>query len=101
MRVIIFYDLPSISYTERRAYIKFHRFLEDEGFIQMQESVYSKLAINSSVSKSVVQRVKSNSPKKGVVQLLVVTEKQYAQIEYICGSSSNNKIDTEDRLIIL
>lgn len=101
MRVILFFDLPSVTNSEKKIYRKFHSFLEKEGFIQMQESVYSKLAINASVSKCVVQRVKANSPKRGLVQLLVITEKQFSQIEYICGEHRNFQLDNEERLIIL
>lgn len=101
MRVILFYDLPTVTNADKKTYTKFHRFLEKEGFIQMQESVYSKLAINASVSKSVIQRVKVNSPKKGLIQLLVITEKQFSQIDYICGVRCNTQIDSEERLILL
>ena len=40
---------------------------------------------------SVKKRVEKNAPQKGLVQLLCVTEKQYASIEYITGSKINKK----------
>ncbi|MEG2270565.1 MAG: CRISPR-associated endonuclease Cas2 [Bacilli bacterium] len=101
MRMILFYDLPSVTYTERRVYRKFHRYLEKEGFIQMQESVYTKLALNSSISKAVLQRIRSNSPKKGFIQVLIVTEKQFSQIECIVGAFHTDQINSEERLIVL
>lgn len=101
MRVILFYDLPSITFKEKKSYRKFHDFIIKEGFIQLQESVYTKLALNSSISNSVINRIKSNTPKDGLVQLLVVTEKQFAQMEYICGEYVSNKLASEERLVIL
>lgn len=101
MRIILFYDLPAVTNTDKRVYRKFHVFLEREGFIQMQESIYTKLVLNNIVAKSVVSRVKEKSPSKGVIQILTITEKQFSQIEYIIGSKQTNHIDSEERLIIL
>lgn len=101
MRVILMYDLPSITYQERKAYIKFHRFLEQEGFIQMQESIYTKLAINTPVCNAIIKKVKDNAPKEGLIQIMKITEKQFSQIEIIAGSLKSNKEDSEERLIII
>lgn len=67
----------------------------------MQESVYCKLALNQTVASAVVSAVKNNKPKDGLVQLLVVTEKQFAKMEYICGERTSSIIDSDDKLVIL
>ena len=67
----------------------------------MQESVYCKLALNQTVASAVVIAVKNNKPKDGLVQLLVVTEKQFAKMEYICGERTSSIIDSDDKLVIL
>ena len=41
MRVIVFFDLPTISVEDRKEYTKFRKFLIKNGFLMMQESVYS------------------------------------------------------------
>ena len=41
----------------------------------MQESVYAKLALNNSVVLSEKEKLKKNKPAKGLVQILVITEK--------------------------
>ena len=46
MRLIIFFDLPVGTVAERKAYVGFRKFLINEGFLMMQYSVYSKLALN-------------------------------------------------------
>ena len=101
MRTIVFFDLPNIYLRDKKNYLKFRKFLINEGFIMMQESVYSKLVLNSQQSQLLVNRVKSNAPKKGIIQVMTITEKQYSQIEYIIGESQNKIIDSEDKLIIL
>lgn len=101
MRVIVFFDLPVETAVDRRNYSKFRKFLINEGFIMMQESVYTKLTLNNSVTESVRQKLLKNKPPKGIVEMLVITEKQFASIEIIVGSENKNQIDSTDRLLIL
>lgn len=101
MRVFVMFDLPIGTAEERRAYTKFRKFLMKNGFIMMQWSIYSKLCLNSSAVKATYEKVKKSVPSKGIVQLMVVTEKQYASIEYLTGESSSEYVNSIERLIIL
>lgn len=101
MRIIVFFDLPSTTYLDQKEYNRFHKFLIKAGYIMMQESVYTKLALNMSIVKSEKLKLEKNKPKKGLVQVLIITEKQFSQIQYIVGEKKSNVIDKEDRLIIL
>lgn len=101
MRVIVFFDLPSESGEDRRQYRKFRKFLIKKGFLMMQESVYCKLALNTTVADSIVQAVKANKPSSGLVQLLVITEKQFSRMEFVVGTSQNNILDSDERIVIL
>ena len=101
MRTIVFFDLPNIYAKDRRNYNEFRRYLLSEGFVVMQESVYSKIVLNTQQSEGLMDRLRKKSPKKGLIQVLTITEKQYSQIEYIIGKSNTKIIDTEDRLVIL
>ena len=101
MRIIVFFDLPMENAKDRKAYNKFRKFLINEGFIMMQKSVYTKLALNSSIITSIRDKIKKNKPKKGIVQSLVITEKQFSNIEYIVGEKESNAIDNVERIIII
>lgn len=101
MRTIIFFDLPNIYAKDKRNYQLFRKFLINEGFIMMQESVYSKIVLNSEQGKLLFDRIKRNAPKKGLIQSLTITENQYAKIEYIIGESTTKIINSEERLVIL
>lgn len=101
MRTIVFFDLPNIYSKDRKNYLLFRKFLLKEGFLMMQESVYSKIVLNSQQSSLLLERIRRNSPKKGLIQVLTITEKQYSQIEYIIGKSDDKIINSEERLIIL
>ena len=101
MRTIIFFDLPTVYSKDRRNYIIFRNYLLNEGFIMMQESVYSKLVLNTQQAKLLIERIRKKAPKKGIIQVLTITENQYASIEYLIGTSNTKIINNEDRLVIL
>lgn len=101
MRVIVFFDLPSVTALDKRQYLKFRKFLLSEGFIMLQESVYCKLALNTTVANLVRNRIAKFDHLGGIVQILTITEKQFAGIEYLCGEAQNAIVDSEKRMIII
>ena len=100
MRVIVFFDLPTLTCENRREYAKFRKFLIKSGFMMVQESVYTKMALNQSVATSVIESIRKNKPPEGLVQMLTVTEKQYNRMEYVCGQLNNNILCTDERLVV-
>lgn len=101
MRVLVFFDLSVITEENKRAYRKFRKFLLKNGFLMLQESVYCKLALNSTAVRTIVDNVHKNKPEEGLIQLLSVTEKQYAKMDIIIGNIKNEVLDSDERLVIL
>ena len=101
MSVLVFFDLPVITEENKRAYRKFRKFLLKNGFLMLQESVYCKLALNSTAVRTIVDNVHKNKPEEGLIQLLSVTEKQYAKMDIIIGNIKNEVLDSDERLVIL
>ena len=101
MRVMVFFDLPTETPVQRREYSKFRKHLLLEGFVMVQKSVYSKVTLNGSSSDAAIRNVKRRAPPEGVVQILVITEKQYQSIEYLIGEPQKEIVDTQQRLVIL
>lgn len=101
MRVIVFFDLPTVTASDKRNYRKFRKFLIKDGFMMIQESVYAKLALNSTQVSQIINEVKKSRPESGSVQILSVTEKQFSKMEFISGKCNSNVIDTDERLLIL
>lgn len=101
MRVIVFFDLPTITLEDKREYRTFRKFLLKRGFAMMQESVYSKLALNTTAANGIISSVKDNRPKTGLVQMMVITEKQFSKMEYVVGEKGSTIIDSDQRTIIL
>lgn len=101
MRMILMFDMPTETVEERKAYRKFRKFLLSEGFIMHQFSIYSKLLLNNSANKAMIDRLQANNPKKGNITLLTVTEKQFARMIYLNGERDMSVANSDNRLVFL
>ena len=101
MRMLVFFDLPTETAADRRNYAAFRRLLIKNGFLMMQESVYCKLLMNTTVEQTVVQTLRKGRPPKGIVQILTVTEKQFSRMEYLTGSFHSEVLDSDERMVVL
>ena len=101
MRILVFFDLPVTTESARRIYRTFRKYLIKNGFLMLQESVYCKLAQNATVGDGIIESIRKNKPASGLVQVLKVTEKQYAKMEYLVGECKSEVLNTDERLVIL
>ena len=101
MRMFVFFDLPTLTMEDRRNYRNFRKALIKNGFIMLQESVYCKMMTSPSVENSVKMLIHKNKPPQGIVQTLIVTEKQFVKMDYVVGEYKGDIIDSEERLIVL
>lgn len=101
MRVIVMFDLPMLTLDNRKEYRNFRKYLIKAGFLMMQESVYCKLTTNTNTASALVENVKKNKPNCGLVQVLRITEKQYANMDFVIGESKSDVLDTDERVVII
>lgn len=102
MRLVLFFDLPVTTAKQRKDYRIFRKFLLKDGFLPLQESVYAKLVVNDAAAGSAIARVRKNRPPAGLVQILRVTEGQFATMDYITGDrQAYEEVDTMEELLIL
>ncbi|AHK22382.1 CRISPR-associated endoribonuclease Cas2 [Candidatus Hepatoplasma crinochetorum Av] len=102
MNILLFYDLPTITKNDQRNFNKFRNNLIKLGFIMIQESVYMKPCYNHDWVKRTKIRIKQILPEKGDIRIIIVTNKQYSEIEILKGRKSLQESYTndEDFLII-
>lgn len=101
MRVIVMFDLPTETALERKRYRDFRKFLIREGFFMMQESIYTKICANLHAVKKVEANLSRRKPADGLIQILIVTERQFTGMTTLVGDSSSNYLDTDERMVIL
>lgn len=101
MRMIVFFDLPTETAVQRREYSQFRKHLIKSGFMMMQESVYCKLLLNGTQLSAIQNGLLNNKPSGGVVQTLIITEKQYSKMEFIVGKYDGDIINSDERFVEL
>lgn len=102
MRLLLFFDLPVGTSLQRKHYAQFRKALVKEGYLMVQKSVYSKLVLNDAAAASALERLQKIKPSEGVVQVLRVTEKQYAGMKCIVGSpAEHDEVDTIEELLVI
>ena len=99
MRLMVFFDLPTLTVKDGQNYRMFHKLLIKNGFIMTQYSVYSKLVLNATQAQSVKELLQKHVPQRGVVQCLQITEKQFAAIEYLAGKAQTKIVDSDSRWV--
>ncbi len=85
MRMMVFFDLPTVTKAERRAYTLFRRFLLNDGYDMIQFSVYGRILNGNDAEHKHMKRLVANLPSEGSIRVLTVTEKQYASMQLLVG----------------
>lgn len=101
MRVVVMFDLAMTTKSDLKKYRNFRKFLIEDGFLMLQESVYIKLALNQTAANFVKSRVRKNCPDSGNVIVFWLTEKQFSDLEIIGIEKKSTTLESTERLVIL
>lgn len=63
MRLLVFFDLPTITAQDKREYRAFRKLLIKNGFFMMQESVYCRMILNKGQEEAIVSILLKISPR--------------------------------------
>lgn len=85
MRIIVFFDLPVMTKAQRKIATDFRKFMIDDGYYMIQFSVYGRLCNNFDNAQLHCRRLANYAPEEGSVRVMVVTEKQYANMYIVRG----------------
>lgn len=101
MRLLLFFDLPTLTKSDRRVANRFRQSLIKDGYHMLQLSVYARLCKGEDVVEKHLKRLKSVIPETGNVRILTVTEKQYSKMEILVGTAKKaEKIDDKQLLLL-
>ena len=67
----------------------------------VQFSVYVRVCVTRQTAKFLENRIRKFLPRGGLVQSLMVTEKQYNDMHFLVGKPIDDVRNTSDRTIIL
>lgn len=85
MWVLVFFDLPTETKRQRKAYADFRKKLLQDGFTMFQFSIYVRHCPSKENADVHVKRVKGTIPEYGKVGILRITDKQFGEIELYEG----------------
>lgn len=97
----MFFDLPTVTASERKIAAAFRKALVKDGFLMLQESVYCKLSLNATAADNVRERVKKYLPNEGSVIMLTITEKQFEGMDLCLGKINGTIMDNDNKMVIL
>lgn len=97
MRIIVMFDLPTLTKTDRFHASKFRNFLIKDGYYMLQLSVYTRVCNGVDAVEKHRIRLNYNIPPDGSIRLLVVTEKQFQNIDILLGECT--KYEKKGKLI--
>lgn len=85
MWVLVFFDLPTDTKTNRKAAARFRKELLDDGFAMFQFSIYMRHCPSRENAMVHIKRTKRALPKQGKVGIMQITDKQFGMIELFIG----------------
>lgn len=85
MWVVVLFDLPVETQTDRRNYARFRKKLLKQGFSMLQYSVYGRHCASQENAAVHIKRVERNVPPDGEVRVLTVTDKQFERMRVFWG----------------
>ncbi|MEM6855409.1 MAG: CRISPR-associated endonuclease Cas2 [Planctomycetota bacterium] len=85
MWVLTMFDLPTDTKAARRAYTTFRKKLLEDGFTQMQYSVYVRHCASEENAEVHVRRIEQTLPDDGEVRIVSLTDKQFERMRVFWG----------------
>lgn len=85
MWLYVYFDLPTTTKKERKAYAQFRKALIQDGFVMQQYSIYIRHCPSLSHAITHARRVQKILPELGKISFLRVTDKQFGDIENFWG----------------
>jgi CRISPR-associated protein Cas2 len=98
MWVMVMYDLPTETKTERRIAARFRKEIMADGFAMFQFSLYVRHCNSRENAEVHIRRVKSILPEKGSIGIMCITDKQFGDIELYVGKKIANRPNTPQQL---
>jgi len=94
MWLVIMFDLPTQTKKDRKRYRWLSQYLDKEGFLRLQYSVYAKVFNSLQSANHGKKRMKEFlrvNVKKGNVRMLLFTDAQFGKMEIVVGEQSTQE----------
>ncbi len=100
MWLLVFFDLPTETKTDRKNANLFRKRLLKDGFSMFQFSIYMRHCASRENTKVHIKRVKRFLPPAGFVAMMQITDKQFGMIELFHGRKKEKPPEMHQQLTI-
>lgn len=83
--LLVAFDLPVLTKSQRKAATDFRNFLLDDGFLMIQLSVYIRPCVSFARMETHMDRLKKNLPPEGSVRAIYITRAQWERSFVLYG----------------
>ncbi len=100
MWTFVFFDLPIGNKLQKRSYCRFRKLLLQEGFLQMQYSVYARYHTTEKQGDPTRDLIRAELPDEGHIRILRVTDHQFSKMENFSGKTSVETEQVEEQFML-
>ena len=87
MWIFAMFDLPTGTEKQRKAYMRYRKILFNDGFSMIQYSVYYRHCASQDLAQTHIKKVSAEVPPEGEVRFLMITDKQFGNMQIFQGKS--------------
>lgn len=95
MWMLVMFDLPVVRDDDRSEAVRFRKGLLDLGFDMAQFSVYMRCCVSRERTEAFSKKIRAMLPPGGKVDVLVFTDKQYANMQHYIARQRTERTTVE------
>lgn len=100
MWVFVYFDLPTETKKDRKAYSTFRKGIMKDGFVMIQYSIYARHCNSRENAEVHKKRVKKAMPEKGNIIIFEITDAQFGRMEFFYGGNTTEPPNTPQQLCL-
>jgi CRISPR-associated protein Cas2 len=100
MWIMVLFDLPTETKTDRKNYAEFRKKMLQDGFTMFQFSAYLRHCPSRENADVHLKRIQKNLPPNGHVGILTITDKQFGMMQIFYGKKEKEKPPVPQQLEI-
>lgn len=98
MWVFVYFDLPTLTPKDKRAYTDFRKGLKKDGFTMIQYSIYARHCSSYENAEVHKKRVKAMMPDDGHIIIFEITDAQFGRMEFFFSGKRHSKKQHNNQL---
>ncbi|HQR93171.1 MAG TPA: CRISPR-associated endonuclease Cas2 [Sediminibacterium sp.] len=98
MWILVLFDLPTETKTERRIAQQFRKKILGDGFTMFQFSIYLRHCASVENAEVHIKRVQKILPEKGHIGIMSITDKQFGMIKIFQGKKPQIAVNVPQQL---